>query len=220
MGPGGAAQVPRRVICVHGYGQCAATFRAKTGAARKALGKGAFEFVFLDAPHRAPPHHDAEEGPDAAEERSSLAWWVAGENDGTRTSLSRRAVGWEHSCSILAEELNKGYDGVIGFSQGAEMAPVLLARMHPVVQWAILIGGFVPADESLALELGTHQQASIPVRSLHVLGLGDERVPPERSRVLAAVFREPVLYEHDGGHHVPGHAAFRHALKEFVAAGQ
>ncbi|KAF5892341.1 esterase OVCA2, partial [Clarias magur] len=45
------ADVPLRVLCIHGYRQCSTSFREKTGALRKHLKKKC-EFVYIDAPHK------------------------------------------------------------------------------------------------------------------------------------------------------------------------
>lgn len=43
-----------RILCLHGYRQNAESFRSKTGSFRKFVNKYA-EFVFISAPHMAPP---------------------------------------------------------------------------------------------------------------------------------------------------------------------
>ena len=45
----------------------------------------------------------------------------------------------------------------------------------------------------------------------------DERVPPERTLALAACFAAPAFHAHAGGHAIPSDAAFRTALRDFVA---
>lgn len=43
-----------KILCLHGYRQNADSFKSKTGSFRKFVNKYA-EFVFISAPHMAPP---------------------------------------------------------------------------------------------------------------------------------------------------------------------
>lgn len=49
-----------KILCLHGYRQNAESFRSKTGSFRKFVNKYA-EFVFISAPHVAPPMNGSQE---------------------------------------------------------------------------------------------------------------------------------------------------------------
>jgi predicted esterase len=57
---------------------------------------------------------------------------------------------------------------------------------------------------------------------MHVIGLKDEWVPPERSQVLANAFLTPfatattVVHEHPGGHLVPQDSTNRRPIVDFI----
>ena len=74
----------KRVLCLHGFAQDAATFLAKTGAIRKAL-KSKCEFVYLDGTHDVAGAFEASSSDLRAmgatdEASASLAWFLSGEN--------------------------------------------------------------------------------------------------------------------------------------------
>eukprot|EP00667_Euglena_gracilis_P025524 EG_transcript_30015 len=107
------------------------------------------------------------------------------------------------------------YDGVLGFSQGAMMAALLLAVLNsdcgtdaidfPVatrhalrtqIRFGIMAGGFKPRDTDL------HHLFAAPVggvQTLHIIGEADTLVPPERSYELAGLFADAEVMDHPGG---------------------
>jgi pimeloyl-ACP methyl ester carboxylesterase len=121
------------------------------------------------------------------------------------------------------------FDGILGFSQGAALAALLCASPEAQinVRFAVLISGFVPRDtryQSILDAAATTEQPEdalraqqLPLRTLHVLGTLDDRVPPESSRRLSRSFPNPELYEWEGGHTVPWDGPFRRRLKDFIA---
>jgi len=90
----------------------------------------------------------------------------------------------------LAEE-DGGYDGVVGFSQGAAAAGLLASLSSEArrgeggdksplerIKFAILAGGYAtPRTVSLGRVRGVH--------TIHCIGKGDEAVPPAASEELA-----------------------------------
>ena len=81
---------------------------------------------------------------------------------------------------------------------------MLVALGAPRFEFAILVGGFASADPA---HVPLYRADALQVPSLHLIGLADNVVPPERSRALARSFHEPSMLEHDGGHVVPSGAA-------------
>jgi hypothetical protein len=211
----GAAPRKLRILCLHGYVQSAAVFRERTGSLRKAL-KAVAEFDFVEAPHDAsgafPESSGARDadadagaaGADAAAHGAAApaearGWWSAGENAAaassaagwTRPSVSRCAVGYDASLAALRTTLaERGpYDGVLGFSQGAAMAALLLAAEPSCARFAILIAGFIAHDDALAGAMAA--AAPLPHAVLSVSGESDALVEPARVRALAACFAGP-----------------------------
>ena len=131
------------------------------------------------------------------------------------------------------------FDGILGFSQGASLAALLCRRRSASFRFAILVSGFVPQDPAFesyfegsggaggdggvgdhgdGVGEGEGGDAVRQMRSLHVYGLADERVPHATSRRLAKCFAQATHFPWEGGHAIPSGAAFRGALREFIAA--
>ncbi|CAE7236132.1 unnamed protein product, partial [Symbiodinium pilosum] len=70
------------------------------------------------------------------------------------------------------------------------------------------IGGFVAKP--------LPRQITGEIRTLHVLGRQDTRVPAKHSLTLAARYAHSRLFVHLGGHSVPSSNVFRSVLREFL----
>ncbi|KAJ2001187.1 Ovarian cancer-associated protein 2 [Coemansia thaxteri] len=201
-----------RVLCLHGYTQSAQRFRERTGPFRRGL-KNEVELVYVTAPHPATDFASQEDG-------DSWAWWNRMPEDADRQwseiSASLRMLG-----STMREQ--GPFDGVMGFSQGAGMAAMLLAALQApgwssgemagvaVPRFAILIAGFYP---DMMARITT---AAIRTPALVVVGTGDALVPAERGRQLAErAFARAQVAEHAGGHFVPGNSEWRARYREFL----
>lgn len=116
-----------KVLCLHGYRQNADAFKSKIGSFRKYVNKYA-EFVFVDAPHVAPPLQ-ADGEPDPLQK----SWWF-NKDDGTfkGTNKSGPAVGFDESLKRVEEVwVNDGpFQGILGFSQGACFAGIICGLAH------------------------------------------------------------------------------------------
>jgi len=191
---------------------------------RKAL-KGVAELVFTDAPHSAAgafPESAAEScDAGAGPPPDPRGWWTAGElaeeaGGWVRPSVSRCAVGWPESLAVLRAAMAElgPFDGVLGFSQGAAAAALLLAAEPASFRCAILVSGFVAMDPALADAL--EGAGKLPHSVLSVSGQADALVAPERVARLAACFERSQLFEHAGGHGVPSSRAFRDTARSFL----
>jgi hypothetical protein len=123
-----------------------------------------------------------------------------------------------------------GFEGLFGFSQGCRLVYIishLYSRSNglffPGLKYVIFSGGY--GDVPLPLNMAQVERAIfdkysiafsadiagamtervefISIPSLHVIGLRDKIVLPSQSRALAQRFRDPLIYEFDGGHYVP-----------------
>ena len=200
LGPSEPAQPPPpRVLLLHGYSQNSQEFlfRYKPLLERKlskfcTLVCPSAPFPLLGAPPDGPArtwwHHPS---PDPAR---------AGAYEGLETS---RAL-------LLALNASHGpFTGVLGFSQGASLAHLLLAEGSlPACRWAILASGF-PSRCALA-------GAPLPIPSLHLSSASDVTVAPERSAALAACFAGPQLLQHGHGHAMVQRAEHCNTVVAFI----
>ena len=121
--------------------------------------------------------------------------------------------------AYIAEE--GPFDGVMGFSEGAALAAMLMIRksrqdhvaqhVKPLFKCAVFFGGGVPADPT-ALEHGEFRLLDsesigepISVPTAHIWGKNDREYPtfgPVLSQLCKADSRS--VFIHEGGHEVPG----------------
>ncbi|XP_057677512.1 esterase OVCA2 [Corythoichthys intestinalis] len=205
---------PLRVLCLHGYRQNGASFREKTGALRKLL-KKKVDFVYMDAPHSIEQGQESGDG-------DRRGWWFS--DPGARTFDARQlcedSSGLDESVAAVREAARRHapLDGVLGFSQGAALAVVLCALRESGAEpdlsfrFAILVAGF----RSRCARHLTFYSAPLETASMHVFGLEDGVIPADESRDLLAVFREPEVMTHPGGHFVPAASAHRQNYQDFL----
>ncbi|XP_066492328.1 esterase OVCA2 isoform X2 [Tiliqua scincoides] len=210
-----------RLLCLHGYRQNADSFRARSGALRKALRRRA-ELLSVVAPH-AVAAQQPQPGEAASEllEADSRGWWFSNPQEETFNASEEASscTGLEESLDLVADAFVKysPIDGLLGFSQGAALVGIICALKQRgdsrfPFDFAILIAGF----KSRATPHQSYYQESITVPSLHVLGETDRVIPAEMSRELASVFMEPVILTHPGGHFMPASPPQKKAYLEFL----
>ncbi|EFP04882.1 hypothetical protein GCK72_014307 [Caenorhabditis remanei] len=209
-----STQPKLRVLCLHGYRQCDQSFRQKTGSTRK-LVKSLADFEFVNGPHSV-----------AVDEHlpTSRAWWFS--NAGAMSFSSREqtyvVVGFDESVEAVVKfiEENGPFDGLLGFSQGASMVHLLIAKAQlgeiklPGIRFAIFFSGFLSLSS-------THDYlTSLRIKdfpSLHVFGDADEIVARPKSEKLADQFEVPPLrIAHDGGHLVPAMSKHKEKIAGFM----
>ncbi|XP_044286487.1 esterase OVCA2 isoform X2 [Varanus komodoensis] len=209
-----------RLLCLHGYRQDAGSFRARTGALRKAL-RGRAQLLNVDAPHLVRARPQAGDSESDVLEADSRGWWFSNPQEGTFSALEEASScrGLEESLSGVAQAFveHGPVDGLLGFSQGAALAGIICALKQQgdarfPFDFAILIAGF----KSRAVCHCGYYQGPIAVPSLHVLGETDQVIPAEMSRELASHFVEPVILTHPGGHFIPVSTPQKKAYLEFL----
>ena len=186
------------ILALHGYHGSAQALRRQIAPLAGAL-PSHVELTFIDAPSLA---------------RGDFGWWHEG------------FTGWEATRDWVADLVaRRPFDGVIGFSQGAALAGLLLATQeaagdgaaHPGPPafgfgFGVMIGGFT-SDEPQHAALFRRKLAT---PSLHVTGSADGIVPMRDSLRLAERFADPVIVKHDGGHVIPSTPRALARIVEFV----
>mmetsp|Transcript_17590 Transcript_17590/g.29542 ORF Transcript_17590/g.29542 Transcript_17590/m.29542 type:complete len:223 (-) Transcript_17590:424-1092(-) len=193
----------RRCLYLHGKGDTGLSFLQTLRPLQN-------EWAFLDLPEI---EVIAPSAPHPVPEGGGYAWWQTAE--GERSHTAKEFVGLEATLNLLRAEVRASgpFDYVVGHSQGAMLAAILLAgRTGPPCDdspnhvWilqpharAILSGAGWPAPFGEKLEALTPDD--VP-RSLHCIGTLDTVSPPELGLKLAACLGGEVM-EHDGGNVFP-----------------
>jgi predicted esterase len=199
LSPAGPKQV---VLMLHGFTQSAAVFEKRcANLQKKALKALNLEARYLQGPHECPSLYAASDRPIAGQQ----AWFVPGEMEAeTRPVRSTRFDGWEQALTgierAVAEAAEAGDQvvGVVGFSQGAMMAALLLARQtaslsDTTLRFGVLIGsGDIndPAPQALlegglAAAARRADGARLPPCVLCIGGASDPLAPVAACRLLA-----------------------------------
>ncbi|CAJ0932092.1 unnamed protein product, partial [Mesorhabditis belari] len=200
-----------KILCLHGYRQNDVFFREKTGGMRKMFKKFA-DFHFVNAPHV--PSVTSE---DRGEVRG---WWFSRPDDHfSSKDVTDLFTGFDQSVQLILDTIaNDGpFDGVLGFSQGASMLHLLLAKaqlgeISLPIDFVILASGF----KSLSTQHKAYLDVKIEKPSLHMYGIGDEVVAYTISEKLAENFEEPTKIVHDGGHFIPPMSKYKTKFAEFL----
>lgn len=194
-----------KILVLHGFRQNGDVFRTRTRKLRDSLADIA-ELVYPTSPLVYTPQGEAREATIAAfgevpEYPEHRVWWLA-------SADNREYQGVDATISYLEQfvRAHGPFDGVAGFAQGGTMAALLTAMQpHPVFdfKFAVCISAF-PSRAAAHASYMQPRQNRVP--GLHVLGLNDILVTPDRSIALFETF-EPLtatLIKHAGGHFVPG----------------
>jgi len=193
-----------RVLCLHGYHGSGEVLRGQLRGWAREVAELA-ELVCVDAPSIAD---------------GDFGWWHArADVPAPGAPPVKRYRGWSRTRAWIARYVAEHgpFDGVLGFSQGAALAALLVAlavvEPAPLLRFAIMIGGFQSAD---ARHAPWFAAGPLAVPSLHVIGRADSIVSPAASHALAARFAAPVVVEHDGGHVIADTPAVRTASRAFL----
>jgi acetyl esterase/lipase len=205
-----------RILSLHGYHGSGDVLRQQMAPLAGDLGSLA-EFVTVDAPNLG---------------HGNFGWWHAQMPDGPPREDpgvppgAKRYQGWPTTRDFIVNlfATQGPFDGVFGFSQGAALTGLLVGLRAPdrkptaekplVFDFAMMVGGFVSADPELARLYGATDSYALP--SVHIIGRSDGVVPPEKSKALAAKFKDALTLEHDGGHVIAATPTVRRRVAEFL----
>lgn len=192
-----------QILCLHGGGTSSAIFFAQTRRLRTAL-QSRFTFLFADAPIESVP------GPGVLpffENCGPYYRWISG-NATNEAERSAEIDTMNDTLEMaLANQARRTTDivGVIGFSQGAVAATLLLQQAKlGDYRWARLRFGILLSGDCRDDYLGMSRNIDLP--SVHVHGFQDQYLP--KSRMLIKHFSPSTssLIEFEGGHHLPTEA--------------
>lgn len=199
----GGPQAPIRLLCLHGKGGNAKNF--KTGTAF--LESEPLEMTYATAPHLVDPP-------------KGFAWWVL--PPGTRSYNAPKFQGAEESLELVKQlwERDGPFDGIMGFSQGAMLAAVVVAKalsdedysVRP--RFGIFYGAAFPLPFAPLFE-ESREECYDSIPTLHVMGKTDQINPPQQGNKLANYFPEAKILWHEGAHTVPSDSESIEAVVDF-----
>jgi len=207
-------QSPLRLLALHGWRTSGDILTYQTGALQAHLEA---DFSFATAPHPAkgPPDSAVAQvyGPLNME---YFEWFLKEKHVEPETDeeKAQRSIELETSMNMLLDMLKTAdppFDGILGFSQGANMATRLAYYMEqqqlPLFRFVILIGGVPPYDLETAAASGKSPLA-LATPSLHIHGLADPLLP--YSQRLVGMYAQqqqqqqlPCVLQHEEGHNIP-----------------
>jgi len=200
------------------------------------------ELVAVDAPfiwHPDPStdqtqciQHENEIVTDQQEKNLMRTWWRRNGNE---------YHGLEDSLVLLHNKwIEGGFEGILGFSQGSRLTYLiscLNAASHGKafanLEYVIMASGYgdVPLPSNfppkgsiwddffpnkLSIDSLDHTFLPLSIPSLHIMGVKDQLIPLQSSRALLPMFVNPIIYEHEGGHHIPMKAADTQTVLTFI----
>jgi predicted esterase len=194
----------RKLLILHGNRQVGQLLVGRMERLRKKLQNG-FNIEML-APDGPFPHPD---------DLNMRQWWIRNgyEYQGLDQTLELIQSTWNE---------NPDLDGILGFSQGARLAHLLVqcheSPNHPLhlegLRYAIMFAGYdAPVPTNLP---GVSSNILLETPSLHVYGLKDQLITPNQSKDVMKNYAKPIGHEHDSGHHVPMQAPHVSAYLKFL----
>lgn len=131
-------------------------------------------------------------------------------------------AGFDEAADLVREYLDEDgpFDGVFAFSQGCHLAAALMsATPHDELNGQLFrFAVFMGAGPSPNFDLRDGERGrSIDVPVLHVIGRNDGRRLQSREFVsMHSDASDPLVLEHDGGHHVPIDVVVRYKITRYM----
>jgi hypothetical protein len=229
---------PLSLLCLHGYSMTSGMLKQHMEPHVRRL-KGLARLTFAQAPHEVPwdddgggPASKSDLGLQFEEKRKVYAWAKVHVGNGAVTNVEGMPASLRLLASAEAHEMaahGHGFDGLLGFSQGAIIASLLLALSTepgaPITpRFAIFAGGAPFSKISPDPGVATLFERATPVQlpTLHIIGEHDTTVLPAWSASLEELCAEAkrVTHSHHGGHVVPSDELSLRTFEEFLLARQ
>lgn len=197
-----------KVLCLHGSMQNGTIFQDRLKTLLKKA-RALAEFAFIDAPHI----QSVDEG-----DGEKRCWWRPGLQPGE--PHPEWAAQWEESRQTIEQALEEAckagrpFDGIMGFSNGAAVAAMVLALAYKAkraycsseapdcyrsLRFGILCSGYLP-------HILKHEEHLEGVATLHVVGDSDPLITPQETQELFDHCSTPQPIKHvmvSVKHHVP-----------------
>lgn len=132
-------------------------------------------------------------------------------------------AGFDEAVDLITEHLEEDgpFDGVFAFSQGCHLAAAFMSALaqnelgSQVFRFAVFIG----ASPRLEYDVeGDKRQRRLHVPILHVIGRNDEhRLESLEFVAMHSADSDPVVLEHDGGHHIPIDVSVRYTITRYMS---
>ncbi|XP_078465442.1 esterase OVCA2 isoform X6 [Lampetra planeri] len=219
-------------VCVQCGAVCALPARCRPPRhGRRARRVSSSAAVYISAPNVIPAQREEEEaagGDGDTHTDDQRAWWFTvdparaapGERLFDSTAASALSVGFDDSVLAIARTLTElgPFHGILGFSQGASMASLILAMQRDndarfSFGFAVLVSGF---RSSSTEHRGAYAGGAVPTPSLHVRGLTDRVIAHQRSAELQQGYSHASELVHPGGHFVPASPPQKAIYLEFL----
>eukprot|EP00985_Skeletonema_marinoi_P021444 scaffold13162_cov171-Skeletonema_marinoi.AAC.5 len=214
--------------------------------AKRRIRELGYDCMYLEAPHLLPLTSMVEVDGKMVEvtnggRENAKAWFMYSEKDPSDASMALQETSMEYfgldtSISMIKDclcKLETESCTIFGFSQGAAFVHILsilasTARMKPdckhlspfaKIDSAILVSGFASMHQRCMtdnLQATDCEGSLITIRSLHIIGDRDTSVPKPYGEKLAALYAEPQLYIHNGGHFISHNKAIIDKVIEFL----
>mmetsp|Transcript_14869 Transcript_14869/g.41799 ORF Transcript_14869/g.41799 Transcript_14869/m.41799 type:complete len:239 (-) Transcript_14869:112-828(-) len=189
----------RRIVALHGKGDDGERMREGLQPLIDSTSPGGWEWICPTAPHKI---------------RGGYAWWLT--EPGVRSFEATEWPGMEHSISMI-EDLYP-FDALLGYSQGAMLSAVLLARAQrgqgPAKVPAVIGGAAWPLPYE---DLLNHLPQSGMPPTLHTIGSQDDVNPPIMALRVADCFGEMAhVLNHNGGHWIPMNDPHLEEIRNFI----
>jgi predicted esterase len=198
-----------RILVLHGFGQNGDLMRAQLGTLSQRLLKQGVSLHFATAPLHAS---------EKAEKRDRMCWWRWDKNGTGKYNLRAThhfrtlSQSQAHVSSIWGDG---GFEGLLGFSQGAMLAATLGKDSLPGLRKRILVAGAIPVCSAALSDM----RATQDIPTLRVANIHDAMMPVEG--VLAALGGDNVGFtacdeEVTRGHVVPESNLFVERMVDFL----
>ena len=194
-----------KILILHGYDQSLERIMKTTSNLKKLLVKEYNAQIFYcEAPNDATSNNATDFSTDQS---FGKAWFTSDNNDFFTTTHYQ-------NLDQSLEKLNKfistygPFDTLIGFSQGAVMAMILLQLYQ--FKFAIIISSYAVTD----IKYNDYTQIKAP--TLHIWGANDSVILPEQSVENYKKCHLAEYYIHQGKHVVPSTSQFKTALRSFI----
>ncbi|KRX05925.1 hypothetical protein PPERSA_01003 [Pseudocohnilembus persalinus] len=220
-----------KILAIHGYMQTVEVFKDRLSAFEKYLKspkKGNFnvEIVYAQAPHKVQPFENQDQN------QEGFGWLTIKNWEKDSQNPEAEFVGFKESFDSVKKvlEQNQDIDVILGFSQGAQFAALMVAHIIESEQQNLLKNlkgiflasgvGSPMAGNLYFVKKYSYSQISdvkIKLHQFHCMGKQDEIIANWRSEKLMEMFdsKNQTKYVHEGKHFIPTKKADMEKFRDF-----